>query len=193
MDRIQLLDCTLRDGAHLNKGKFGERMIRDTIIDLVKAKVDIIEVGFYDNNEYDINSTYFNSIDAVRRMLPADFGSSKFSLMADYVDVSSIEPYDGTIDYFRLSFKRHRLEWALNAARILMDKGYKVYINPVNCNVYTDKQYLEVIDKVNELKPYGFSIVDTFGVLRLSDFAHFYYFSLFYCCRSEFLIVLVTK
>lgn len=175
MDKIQLLDCTLRDGAHLNKGMFGERMIRETITNLVKAKVDIIEVGFFDNNSNDINSSFFNSIEAVRKILPTDHGSSKFSLMADYVDVSTIEPYDGTVDFFRLSFKRHRLEWALNAARILMDKGYKVYINPVNCNVYTDKQYLEVIDKVNELKPYGFSIVDTFGVLRLSDFAHFYY------------------
>ena len=32
---IKLLDCTLRDGAHLNKGRFGKRVIVDTINDLV--------------------------------------------------------------------------------------------------------------------------------------------------------------
>lgn len=43
---VRLLDCTLRDGAHLNKGYFGRKTIEETIIDLVEAKVDIIEVGF---------------------------------------------------------------------------------------------------------------------------------------------------
>ncbi len=175
MDRTQLLDCTLRDGAHLNKGNFGKTTIKDTIRDLVEANVDIIEVGFFDNGEHDDNSSYFSSIAEVKRILPAKTGVSKFSLMADFVDVSQVEPYDGTVEYFRLSFKRHRLEWGLNAARILMEKGYKCYINPVNCNVYTDTEYLDVIRKVNELKPYGFSIVDTFGVLRKQDFSRLYY------------------
>lgn len=175
MSKIQLLDCTLRDGAHLNGGNFGERLIRDTISDLVSAKIDIIEVGFFVNEHYGINSTYFDSIADVKKILPADKGISKFSLMADFVDVSKIEPYDGTIDFFRLSFKRHRLEWGLNAAKILTDKGYKCYINPVNCNVYSDAEYLYVIERVNELKPYGFSIVDTFGVLRLADLSRIYY------------------
>ena len=41
---IRLLDCTLRDGGHIVKGKFGEDVIRNTIERLVEAKVDIIEV-----------------------------------------------------------------------------------------------------------------------------------------------------
>ena len=172
---IKLLDCTLRDGAHLNKGKFGRKMIEETIVDLVEAKVDIIEVGFFDNDVHDADQSYFSSIAEVKDILPKERGNSKFSLMADFVDVSQVEPCDGTVEYFRLSFKRHRLDWALNAAKILMDKGYKCYINPVNCNVYTDEQYLEVLRKVNELHPYGFSIVDTFGVMRKPDLSHMYY------------------
>lgn len=172
---ITLLDCTLRDGAHLNGGNFGKKVIKETIEDLVKANVDIIEVGFFDNNEHDENSTYFSSIEEVKKILPKNRGNSKFSLMADFVDVSTVEPCDGTIEFFRLSFKRHRLDWGLNAAQILMEKGYKCYINPVNCNVYTDEQYLEVLHKVNELHPYGFSIVDTFGVMRKQDLSYRYY------------------
>ena len=59
---IRLLDCTLRDGAHLNKGYFGRRTIEETIVDLVDAKVDIIEVGFFDNEEHDADHSYFSSI-----------------------------------------------------------------------------------------------------------------------------------
>ena len=176
MDKnVRLLDCTLRDGAHLNKGFFGKTVIRETIKDLVQANVDIIEVGFFDNDKHTDDCTYFSSIEEVKRILPEKRGNSHFSLMADFVDVSTVEPCDGTVEFFRLSFKRHRLEWGLNAARILMEKGYKCYINPVNCNVYSDTQYLDVIRQVNELKPYGFSIVDTFGVLRKQDFSRIYY------------------
>lgn len=170
-----LLDCTLRDGAHLNGGNFGKKVITETIADLVQANVDIVEVGFFVNGKHGEDSTFFSSIADVKKVLPKERGKVKFSLMADFVDVSQVEPCDGTIEIFRLSFKRHRLDWGINAARILMDKGYKCYINPVNCTVYTDKEYLEVIEKVNELKPHGFSIVDTFGVLRKSDLSRIYY------------------
>ena len=172
---IKLLDCTLRDGAHLTGGNFSRQLIEETIADLVRANVDIIEIGFLDNTPHDENSTFYSSIADVKRILPKDKGNSKFALMADFVDVSQVEPYDGTVDFFRISFKRHRWDWAMDAARKLMAKGYKIYINPVNCNVYSDEEYLERIQQVNELHPYGFSIVDTFGVMRKPDLTYRYY------------------
>ena len=172
---IRLLDCTLRDGGHINQGEFGEIAIKNVIKRLVEAKTDIIEVGFLWDKVYGTDTARYFTIADVKRILPKDKGVSEFSLMADFIDLSHLEPCDGSIKYIRLSFKRHRLEWGLKTARILMDKGYKCFINPVNCNVYTDEQYLEVLRKVNELKPYAFSIVDTFGVMRLRDLSHVYY------------------
>lgn len=172
---IKLLDCTLRDGGHIVEGKFGEDVIRNTIERLVEAGVDIIEVGFLWDSVYGTDTARYYSIEDVKRVLPKNQGNSKFSLMADFIDLEHLEPCDGTIEIIRLSFKRWRLEWGLKTAKILMDKGYKVFINPVNNNVYTDKQYIEVLEKVNELHPYGFSIVDTFGVMRINDLSHRYY------------------
>lgn len=176
MDKhIRLLDCTLRDGGHIVQGKFGENVIRNTIEYLVEAGIDIIEVGFLWNEETDINTARYYSLDDVRRILPINHGKSKFALMADFVNLDHLEPYDGTIEYIRLSFKRWRIDWGIETARSLMEKGYKVFINPVNNNVYTDEQYIEVLEKVNELHPYGFSIVDTFGTMRENDLSHRYY------------------
>jgi 4-hydroxy 2-oxovalerate aldolase len=172
---IRLLDCTLRDGGHIVQGKFGEHVIRSIIEKLVEAGLDIIEVGFLWDSVYGTDTARYYNIEDVKRILPKDHGKSKFSLMADFIDLEHLEPCDGTIEIIRLSFKRWRLDWALNTARILMNKGYKVFINPVNNNVYSDKQYIEVLEKVNELHPYGFSIVDTFGVMRLRDLSHRYY------------------
>ncbi len=172
---IRLLDCTLRDGGHIVAGKFGETVIKNTIRGLVEAGVDIIEVGFLWDSVCDKDSARFYTIEDVKRILPKDKGRSHFSLMADFIDLEHLEPCDGTIEFIRLSFKRWRLDWGLKTARILMDKGYKVFINPVNNNVYSDKEYIEVLEKVNELHPYGFSIVDTFGVMRVNDLSHRYY------------------
>ncbi len=172
---IRLLDCTLRDGGHVVAGQFGETVIKNTIKGLVEAGVDIIEVGFLWDSICDKDTARYYTIEDVKRILPEDRGRSHFSLMADFIDLEHLEPCDGTIEYIRLSFKRWRLDWGLKTARILMDKGYKVFINPVNNNVYSDKEYIEVLEKVNELHPYGFSIVDTFGVMRVNDLSHRYY------------------
>lgn len=171
---IMLLDCTLRDGGHLTNGVFGESVIKSVVQRLVDSCVDIVEVGFLWDSPNDGDTARYKSIADVKRVLPRDKRGSMFSLMADFIDLDGLEPCDGTIDIIRLSFKRHRLEWGLSTARTLMDKGYKVYINPVNCNVYTDEQYIEVLKKVNDLHPYGFSIVDTFGVLRKRDLTRLY-------------------
>ncbi|MCC8051725.1 MAG: aldolase catalytic domain-containing protein [Clostridiales bacterium] len=166
---IRLLDCTLRDGAHLNGGNFGEAAIKYIIKKLVDANIDIIEVGFLHNEPCSLDVAKYYSMEDVKRILPENRGNSKFAVMADFIDLHGLEPYDGSVEYVRLSFKRHRLTWALDTAKELIEKGYKVYINPVNNNVYTDEEYLQVIGKVNELHPYGFSIVDTFGVMRVND------------------------
>ncbi len=174
-NKITLLDCTLRDGGHLNEGVFGEQMIRRTISNLVKADIDIIEIGFLMEDAYDMDTARFQTIEDAKKVLPKDKGNSHFSLMADYINLDNLEDCDGTIEYIRLSFKRQRLDWALETVRKLKEKGYKCFLNPVNCNVYSDEEYIEVIRRVNEAAPYGFSIVDTFGVLRKRDLSRLYH------------------
>lgn len=175
MSGIKLLDCTLRDGGHVTQGKFGEQAIKSIIADLVKAKIDIIEVGFLWQTETDMDTARFYDIATVKKFLPKDMGVSKVSLMADNVDLEHLEPYDGTVEYIRISFRKNEKEWARKAAKTIMSKGYKCFINPIHGSSISDKEYLEIIDMVNEIKPYGFSIVDTFGAMRQSDLARLYY------------------
>lgn len=175
MDALKILDCTLRDGGHINQGKFGENVIKAIIKDLVKSKVDIIEAGFLWDSETDVDTARYSSIEELRKYLPPNMGNSKLSLMADNVDLSNLEPYDGTVEYIRLSFRKTELQWAIDSAKMLIQKGYKVYINPIHGSNISDQEYLEIIDCVNELKPYGFSIVDTFGAMRQKDLGRIYY------------------
>lgn len=175
MGHIRLLDCTLRDGGHVMQGRFGEQAIKSIIADLVKSKIDIIEVGFLWHTVTDMDTARFYDIATVKKFLPKDMGDSKVSLMADNVDLEHLELYDGTVEYIRISFRKNEMDWARKAAKTVINKGYKCFMNPIHGSSISDKEYLEIIDMVNEIRPFAFSIVDTFGAMRQSDLARLYY------------------
>ena len=51
MEKISVLDCTLRDGGYCNLWRFGKNNIKFIISKLVDAGVDVIECGFLTNRE----------------------------------------------------------------------------------------------------------------------------------------------
>ena len=175
MNNITLLDCTLRDGGHVTQGKFGKNVIKAVISSLVKAKVDIIEAGFLWDSSTDEDTARFCCIADLKRYLPSDLGSSKIALMADNVDLSNLEPYDGTVEYIRLSFRKNEFEWAEKTSALLKEKGYKCFINPIHGSAISDEEYIGIIRRVNAMQPYAFSIVDTFGAMRQPDLGRIYY------------------
>ena len=69
MSKIQVLDCTLRDGGYCNNCRFGFDNERKIVHGLVEANIDIIECGFLMNAvEYDKDVTKFTSLDEVAKI-----------------------------------------------------------------------------------------------------------------------------
>ena len=69
MSKIQVLDCTLRDGGYCNNCRFGFDNERKIVHGLVEANIDIIECGFLMNTvEYDKDVTKFTSLDEVAKI-----------------------------------------------------------------------------------------------------------------------------
>jgi 4-hydroxy 2-oxovalerate aldolase len=171
--KVELLDCTLRDGGYINDWKWGYRRARAIINNLVSAGIDVIEVGFLRNVEgYNENITTCNRIEELTRLLPKERGSAQFSAMAmcsDY-DVNKLSPYNGQgIELIRITAHDYDINDGLEFASKIMALGYKVSINPINIMGYTTQQILDIIKKVNVIKPYQFSVVDTFGSMKLRD------------------------
>lgn len=177
MAEINLLDCTLRDGGYINDWNFGYETIKSIINKLVASEVEYVEIGFLRNCEYDKNRSVFNNCEQMKNILPAEHGKTKFSAMAlhNTYDVNKLEPYDGkTIELIRVTFHDYDIDEGLEFIRRVKEKGYKVACNPINIMGYSDAQILELLKKVNELKPYGFSIVDTFGSMMKEDLLRIY-------------------
>lgn len=176
MDKIKVLDCTLRDGGYINDWNFGERVIKNIISRLVDANVELIEVGFLRNCTYDKDRTLFNSIEELKNVVPENKKNSKIIAMAlhNMYDVNKLEYNQGIIDAIRVTFHDYDIKEGLEFCSRVKDKGYKVFTNPINLMGYSDEELLKLIEEINQLKPYGFSIVDTFGSMSKKDLIRIY-------------------
>jgi len=177
MGQIELLDCTLRDGGYINDWKFGYYTIRDIISKLVESQVDYVEVGFLRNGQYDKNAAVFNNCAQISNILPENRSNTRFTAMAlhNKYDISQLEDYDGsTVDALRITFHDYDIAEGLAYIEKAIAKGYKVFANPINIMGYSDMMILNLLEKINRIKPYAFSIVDTFGSMMKEDLQRIY-------------------
>lgn len=174
---IKLLDCTLRDGGYINDWSFGEHTIRDILTKLIESGTDYVEVGFLRDCEYTPDKALYNNCSEIAKILPENRGRTKFTAMAlhNKYSIDKLEPYDGkTIDAIRVTFHDYDIDEGLAYIRKVKEKGYKVFVNPINIMGYSDEMILKLLQKVNELQPYAFSIVDTFGSMMKEDLLRIY-------------------
>jgi 4-hydroxy 2-oxovalerate aldolase len=177
MEKINLLDCTLRDGGYINDWNFGQHTIKDILTKLIESNVDYVEVGFLRDCDYTPDKSLFNNCAEIANILPANRGKTKFTAMAlhNRYSIDKLEPYDGkTIDAIRVTFHDYDIDEGLDYIRRVKEKGYKVFVNPINIMGYSDEMILQLLKKVNELQPYAFSIVDTFGSMMKEDLQRIY-------------------
>lgn len=177
MTNIKLLDCTLRDGGYINDWNFGYHTLRSIIKQLVESQVDYVEIGFLRNCDYNRDKALYNNCSEMLPVLPEKKGNTMFTAMAlhNKYDINNLENYDGrTIDAVRVTFHDYDIDEGLAFIRKAKEKGYKVFCNPINIMGYSDEKILELLKKVNQIQPYAFSVVDTFGSMMKSDLLRIY-------------------
>lgn len=181
--KIQLLDCTLRDGGYINNFNFGKKTIRRIFRKLNAAKLDIVEVGFLSDMAKDEEHTLYPSAEKVGEILsPTNECNSLVAAMIALgekeISYDKICPSkDSVVDIIRITFHNEETEIgrAFEYARNLMGKGYLVCMQPVGTTAYTDIELISLIEKINTLSPFAFYLVDTLGVLSKQDLLHFLY------------------
>lgn len=176
-NEIELLDCTLRDGGHITGSYFGKEVIYDIAQKMIQSRIDILEAGFLKDCTFNPDYALYNNVAEALSLLPPKANGVKYALLVqeDQYDDSKLEPCNGDIEIIRISFHDYDLKEGLDFSKRIVDKGYQVYINPINLLGYSDRQVLDIIQRVNEIHPYAFSIVDTFGSMLKSDLVRLLY------------------
>lgn len=181
MPIINLLDCTLRDGGYLNDWEFGHDNIVNIFERLVSANVDIIEIGFLNEaREYDVNRTIFPDAESVNRTYAGL--AKQESMIVGMIDYGTcgiekvIPASDSVMDGIRVIFKKEKKEKAIAFCKQIKELGYKVFAQAVSITSYDDAELMELIRLVNDLEPYAFSLVDTYGLLHKNQLMHYFDF-----------------
>lgn len=174
MNNIKILDCTLRDGGYINEWRFGSKAIEEIIFNLSKSNIDIIECGFLTSKTYDPDCSLYNSVEILNNFIKKNHNSPMYVAMIALGEME-IDPNllsdskSGPLDGIRLTFRQHQIDRAFDCAKIIMQKGYKLFMQPVGTTNYSDKELIELVDRINNLKPFAFYLVDTLGVMFEKD------------------------
>ena len=179
MNKVQVLDCTLRDGGYCNEWHFGFDNARKITIGLVEADVEIIECGFITQKvSYDPDVTKFNTLEEAAKVIPENRDGKIFVAMMNCgeYNVDDLPPYDGSsIDGIRVAFHKKNLADSLEVCKAIKAKGYLVFVQAMVSLCYSDEEFLSLIRSMNEIEPYAFYIVDSFGMMKAKDLTRLFY------------------
>ena len=169
---IQLLDCTLRDGAYITGGDFGTPCIQGIIKKCEKANVDVIECGWLKNNPHQEGSSYYHVPSDMLRYCDEKDPDKTYVLMIDWdrYDLNNLPVCDGkSIDAIRVVFPHGKFREGVAVAAEIKRKGYKVFLQAANTLAYSDEDLVNLAQEVNSLSPVALSVVDTFGAMYPED------------------------
>ena len=179
MNRVHILDSTLRDGGYCNLWDFGFENTKDIISGLIKSNVEIIECGFLtDKVKYNKNVTKFTDLKELSSVIPDKRDGKLFVAMVNYgeYDINLLPNYDGSsIDGIRVAFHKKDMSEALDLCEKIKSKGYKVFIQAMVSLSYTDEEFLRLINYANKIGPYAFYIVDSFGMMKKKSLTRLFY------------------
>lgn len=178
--KIKLLDCTLRDGGIVIDFNFGIERMRWIKEILESSGVDYIECGYIDERKGSSEGrTCFIDETSIERTLLSDGKKAGITYVAmidygtfDLNKLNSRNEYG--IDGIRLAFHKENWEDSIRVAKIIMEKGYDLYFQPMVSLRYSEEEYRRLISVVNqELKgANGFYVVDSFGQMDNSSLIH---------------------
>lgn len=181
MGEVYLLDCTLRDGGYVNDWAFGRECIQTFPDKLIEANIDIMELGFIRNESKNYDRSVFTSIEDLNRF-------KRSSLKKDVIYSAMIEgnerdatfpvsklgtPVETGIDLIRICTWKRLMKEHLDYCKEVSDLGYKVSIQPTAIDQYNDDEFIKLLKLANNVNPFAFYLVDTWGTQSSKQIIHY--------------------
>jgi len=171
MRKINLLDCTLRDGGYINDWNFGEETIRKIINKMSSTGVEYIECGYLSTKNSGKRGVARYSAPEEIYQYTEHKKTPKLAIMINYGEypIDLLSQADESSPLLRVAFHKKDSEKVFEYFEALEKLGYKYFVQPMGALNYTDEEYIELIKKVNNTNSEAFYIVDSFGVIEQDD------------------------
>ena len=180
---ILILDCTLRDGGHaleeISQRNIGSEFFdfrrKDIIIkNLIRSRVNIVELGSIADGKYthDQFSVYRGIEDVCSHHEQILKSSEKHAVI--YRDPHLYNSFipewkPGIPKISRVIMRYFDLPRSYDFCRLLAEKGYIVFIQPMATVQYSSEQLVSLAKLANEITAGALYIVDTYGSMQAID------------------------
>lgn len=177
-EKLKLLDCTLRDGGYINDWNFSRECYEQMVYRLQRAGIDIIELGILGVHSETGFKTKFRSIEEIPQIHRLEGSTAIFTVMLNAAEKENFllkERKARMVDGIRLAYFKADYKEAIAYARELKEKGYLVFMQAMATFMYSEDELSEMLEEINQLTPYAFYMVDSFGTMYPQEISAMYH------------------
>jgi len=176
---LQVLDCTIRDGGYLNNWHFEDGFVRQMLIALGQAGVDLVEIGWRGTETYFSKEKYgtwrFTSEADIERVAHG-LNLPTVSLMCNVGKIHEddfLPRRESVVDLVRVVADREKVPMALDLITAIKAKGYRASLNATGFSNYSNAQVQDLVVQLDRVRPDFIFIADTYGSMLPDQVAQF--------------------
>lgn len=142
---VKILDCTIRDGGHLNKWEFDYNCVKASYFAAVRSGVDYFEIGYRLPNSVQGQGVFAYCGEELLRELITPSDKCKLTVMID-VSKSDESLFEKRTDKsliraIRVATYPDNIKKALTQVGCLKSKGYEVFLNLMAYSELTNEHF----------------------------------------------------
>lgn len=175
ISNLKIIDCTFRDGGHLNNWNFNKDLVRQAYNASSSCGIDYFEIGYISSKKYFNNESFgtwrFSTDNDIKSVIDGIDGC-KISVMADYskIDYEDIPQFkNSVISVIRIATYVNDLKQAIKLGEKLMNDGYEVFINLMGITSYSREELINALEVIYHSPIKNIVIADSFGSLLPSS------------------------
>lgn len=182
--KVNVLDCTLRDGGYYTNWNFNESTAEDYFSAMAELPVGVVELGYLNIASKKLGEfAYVKSIDSIKNCKRLLSGHVETAIMFDAKqffesgndDLSElsqiIQPAkESGVDIIRVAVHYSKVSSCTKLVNSLIDLGYRVFINLMQINLASESDLDQCIKDVNQFNNVEVVyIADSLGSMLPSD------------------------
>lgn len=176
---LKIVDCTIRDGGHLNGWNFFDTEVQASYDAALKSGADYFEIGYrFSNIETDwgkfakcADEDLFKTLkfeDACKLMVMINAGKSDIS------DFKPCKPELTPIKAVRVAAYPYELDLAFNYCETLKKLGYEVFLNLMVISKFSDEEYQKLENWSGKTCIDALYFADSFGGFVPDDIVFYF-------------------
>ena len=180
-NKINVIDCTLRDGGYYNNWNFSNDLVNEYLNSISESGIEYVELGFRSLSQKDFKGpnwyttdNYINSLKIPKKLkLGVMINMSEFMQTRLQRKKNLHELFKNKkkskVNFVRIAAHLKEFPFALEACSILKSKGYFVCINLMQVSEHSKEDINLVLKKANNHKPDVIYFADSLGSMRSDD------------------------